>query len=144
MPALIALVFTIGIAMALPKRDAQATIAKAGGGEAFSEERLAALRAEGKPVFVYFTADWCLTCKVNEKVAIEREEVTTAFGKAGVATLVGDWTRGDPVISRFLSAHGRSGVPYYLFYAPKAAEGQELPQVLTPSILLSLANESAS
>ena len=96
----------------------------------FSEGRLAALRAAGKPVFVYFTADWCLTCKVNEKAVLERSEVADAFRRRGVAVLVGDWTRGDPDIGRFVERQGRSGVPLYLWYAPgKPAE--VLPQILT-------------
>ncbi len=105
--------------------------------EPFSETRLAALRAEGRPVFVYFTADWCLTCKVNERVAIEQPSVEAAFKGGNVAVLVGDWTRSDPVIGRFLEAQGRSGVPLYLFY-PKGGEAQTLPQVLTPGTLTAL------
>ena len=110
-----------------------------GEGVAFSEGRLAALRAEGRPVFLYFTADWCLTCKVNEKAAIERAEVKAAFDKAGIVTMVGDWTNADPAIGRFLEAQGRSGVPLYLFYAKGGAGPQELPQVLTPKMLTDLA-----
>ena len=105
--------------------------------EPFSEARLAALRAEGRPVFVYFTADWCLTCKVNERVAIEQPSVEAAFKTGNVAVLVGDWTRSDPVIGRFLEAQGRSGVPLYLYY-PKGGEAQTLPQVLTPGTLTAL------
>jgi thiol:disulfide interchange protein len=105
--------------------------------EPFSETRLAALRAEGRPVFVYFTADWCLTCKVNERVAIEQPSVEAAFKTGNVAVLVGDWTRSDPAIGRFLEVQGRSGVPLYLFY-PKGGEAQTLPQVLTPGTLTAL------
>ncbi|UVO54869.1 protein-disulfide reductase DsbD [Sphingomonas sp. SUN039] len=105
--------------------------------EPFSETRLAALRAKGRPVFVYFTADWCLTCKVNERVAIEQPSVEAAFKTSNVAVLVGDWTRSDPAIGRFLEAQGRSGVPLYLFY-PKGGEAQTLPQVLTPGTLTAL------
>jgi DsbC/DsbD-like thiol-disulfide interchange protein/cytochrome c biogenesis protein CcdA len=108
------------------------------GTEPFSEARLAALQQEQRPVFVYFTADWCLTCKVNEKAAIERSEVADAFKAHNVAVLVGDWTRGDPAITRFLAAHGRSGVPFYLYYTPGGAL-TVLPQVLTPSLLAGLA-----
>lgn len=107
-------------------------------GEPFSEAKLADLRAKGTPVFLYFTADWCLTCKVNEKAAIEREEVSRAFDKAGVVVMVGDWTNADPTISRFLEARGRSGVPLYLFYPKGSAEPTELPQVLTPTTLTAL------
>uniref|UniRef100_UPI0025D846A0 thioredoxin family protein n=1 Tax=Sphingomonas sp. TaxID=28214 RepID=UPI0025D846A0 len=92
----------------------------------------------GRPVFVYFTADWCLTCKVNERIAIERPEVAAAFAKGKVATLVGDWTHSDPVIGRFLNEQGRSGVPLYLFYRPGAARPQVLPQVLVPATLTAL------
>ena len=106
--------------------------------EAFSEQRLTALRADGRPVFVYFTADWCLSCKVNEKAAIERAEVADAFRRAGVAVLVGDWTNGDAAIGRFLSRHGRSGVPLYLFYRGAGAP-EVLPQILTPGRLTALA-----
>lgn len=107
-------------------------------GVPFSEARLAELRGKGTPVFLYFTADWCLTCKVNEKAAIERDDVTRAFDRAGVVIMVGDWTNADPEISRFLEARGRSGVPLYLFYPKGAAEPQELPQVLTPAMLAGL------
>ncbi len=104
-------------------------------GDAFSESRLAALRAEGRPVFAYFTADWCLTCKVNEKAAIERSGVQAAFARNKVAVLVGDWTDGDPVLGRFIERHNRAGVPLYLYYAPGAAAPRVLPQVLTPAML---------
>ena len=105
--------------------------------EPFSETRLAALQQEGRPIFVYFTADWCVTCKVNEKGALERAQVADAFAKKQVAVLVGDWTRGDPAIGRFLAEHGRSGVPLYLYYEP-GKPVEILPQVLTPSRLVSM------
>lgn len=101
----------------------------------FSSEALAKARASGKPVFVYFTADWCLSCKANEAGAIHREAVQKAFDKAGVVTLVGDWTNGDPVITRTLAEHGRNSVPLYLWYAPGAAQPEILPQILTPGLL---------
>jgi len=104
----------------------------------FSDTALAEARASGKPVFLWFTADWCLTCKVNEGVAIEREATREAFEKAGVVAMRGDWTRRDPAITRFLTAHGAAGVPLYLWYAPGQGE-QVLPQVLTPSTLTDLA-----
>jgi DsbC/DsbD-like thiol-disulfide interchange protein/cytochrome c biogenesis protein CcdA len=105
------------------------------GAQAFSADALAKARGEGKPVFVYFTADWCLTCKVNERVAIERESTRAAFEKAGVTVLVGDWTRRDPAITQFLTEQGAAGVPLYLWYAPGASAPQQLPQVLTPELL---------
>jgi len=107
-------------------------------GEPFSEAKLASLRQSGKPVFLYFTADWCLTCKVNEANAIDTQAVHDAFEQANVAVMVGDWTNADPAISRFLEANERSGVPLYLYYAPGAAEPAVLPQVLTPGTLTAL------
>ena len=108
---------------------------------AFSEAALAQARAGGRPVFLYFTADWCLSCKVNEAGAIDRAEVRQAFDRAGARTMVGDWTGGDPAITRFLESHGRSGVPLYLWYPAGGGAPQELPQVLTPSLLIGLAEK---
>ncbi len=110
--------------------------------EPYSDARLAALVRQGKPVFAYFTADWCISCKVNERVAIERAEVVSAFSKAGVVTLVGDWTRRDAALGKTLERHGRAGVPLYLYY-PKGASlsaPQVLPQVLTPDLLITTVN----
>lgn len=109
----------------------------------FTPAALQTARASGKPVFVWFTADWCLTCKVNERVAIERESTRDAFARAGVVPLVGDWTRRDPAITRFLTAHGAAGVPLYLWYAP-GKEAQVLSQVLTPDGLATLAESVRS
>ena len=110
------------------------------GAEAWSEARVAADMQKGTPAFVYFTADWCLTCKANEAAAIDRTEVRDAFKKAGVEVLAGDWTNGDPAITRFLESRGRAGVPLYLWYAP-GKPVEELPQVLTPSMLISRAEQ---
>jgi thiol:disulfide interchange protein len=137
-PALAGLVLAAGLVAAVPSGIAAVTQADAGT-EPFNEARLADLRREGRPVLLYFTADWCLTCKVNERVAIDRSEVRQAFAAKHVAVMVGDWTRGDPAISRFLAAHGRSGVPFYLFYPAGGGEPRELPQVLTPGLLAGLA-----
>ena len=89
-------------------------------------------------MFLYFTADWCLTCKVNEAGALDNSAVRAAFRKAGVVTMVGDWTNADPAITRFLEANGRSGVPLYLYYAPGADAPTLLPQLLTPAMLINL------
>ncbi len=107
--------------------------------QTFSEDALAKARASGKPVFLYFTADWCLTCKVNEAAAIEREDTRAAFEKAGVVVLRGDWTRRDAGIGRFLTAQGAAGVPLYLWYQGSGGAAQQLPQVLTPALLAGLA-----
>jgi DsbC/DsbD-like thiol-disulfide interchange protein/cytochrome c biogenesis protein CcdA len=106
--------------------------------EPFTEARLAALQAQGKPVFAYFTADWCVTCKVNEKAAIETDAVRAAFEEAGVTVLVGDWTDGNPELGRFIERHNRAGVPLYLWYASGSREPRVLPQMLTQGMLTAL------
>jgi DsbC/DsbD-like thiol-disulfide interchange protein/cytochrome c biogenesis protein CcdA len=110
----------------------------------FSKEALAEVRASGKPVFVWFTADWCVTCKVNESLAIEREATREAFEAAGVVAMVGDWTVRDEAITAFLSEQGAAGVPLYLWYDPGTAEPEQLPQVLTPDSLVERAAVSLS
>ncbi|MSP01643.1 MAG: hypothetical protein EXR07_11435 [Acetobacteraceae bacterium] len=108
------------------------------GAEAFSPARLAALRAEGRPVFVNLTAAWCVTCLVNERVAIGNDAVRLAFASKQVAYLKGDWTRQDPAITGFLREHGRDGVPLYLYYGPHAATAEVLPQILTAATVLDI------
>jgi thiol:disulfide interchange protein len=111
------------------------------GAETWSEAKVAGELAQGHPVFVYFTADWCLTCKANEAAAIDRDAVRAAFKKERVTVLAGDWTNGDPTITRFLESRGRAGVPLYLWYEP-GKEPEELPQILTPDLLISRAQAS--
>ena len=100
--------------------------------QVFSEERLRELHAQGTPVFAYFTADWCITCKVNERVALSAESVREYFEAGGIEVLVGDWTNEDPEITRVLERHGRSGVPLYLYF--KSGGDYHLPLIL-PSLL---------
>ena len=135
----IALGLLVGLPMlyAPPAAHAEAGLLDA---KPFSEAALAEARAAGHPVFVWFTADWCLTCKVNERAAIEREATRDVFRKAGVVVLRGDWTRRDEAITRFLTAQGAAGVPLYLWYPAKAPSARQLPQVLTPGLLAGLAN----
>jgi thiol:disulfide interchange protein DsbD len=87
-------------------------------------------------VFVNLTAAWCVTCLVNERVALAPAEVQRAFDRLGVARLTGDWTRQDPEISAFLQAQGRDGVPLYLYYPAGGKPVRVLPQILTPSSVL--------
>ncbi|MFC3175397.1 protein-disulfide reductase DsbD family protein [Novosphingobium bradum] len=105
----------------------------------FSEAELARARASGKPVFAWFTADWCLTCKVNEEVAIERAATAQAFARAGVVVLRGDWTRRDPAIARYLASQGAAGVPLYVWYPAHGGAPRVLPQLLNPDTLPDLA-----
>ncbi|GAA4499870.1 thioredoxin family protein [Gluconacetobacter tumulicola] len=106
------------------------------GTEAFSPTRLAALRAEGRPVFVDMTAAWCISCLVNERVALSSAPVQAAFRDRHVVYMKGDWTNRDATISAFLEAHGRAGVPFYVYYAPGDAQGHVLPQILTSGLVL--------
>ena len=131
--------FALPAAYAAPDRSAQASLLSP---EPFSDGALAEARASGSPVFVWFTADWCVTCKVNERTSIERETTRAAFERAGVKTLRGDWTARDAEITRFLEARGAAGVPLYLWYAP-GGEPEQLPQVLTPGLLSERAATSA-
>jgi thiol:disulfide interchange protein len=110
------------------------------GWEAYSPERLRALRAEGKPVFVNLTASWCITCLVNERVALHTDRVESAFQQAGVVRMKGDWTRGDPRITALLAEQGRSGVPLYLMYPAQGGAPVLLPQLLTPDIVVDAIN----
>jgi thiol:disulfide interchange protein DsbD len=106
------------------------------GAEPWSAARVEQLREEGRPVFVNATAAWCITCQVNERVALRAGAVQEAFAARNIAYLKADWTRGDPAIGALLRAHGREGVPLYLYWAPGAAEPALLPQLLTEGMVL--------
>jgi thiol:disulfide interchange protein DsbD len=103
----------------------------------FSQESLDKALASGRPVFVDFTADWCLTCKTNERFAIDTASVREAFARTGVVTLRADWTHGDPMITEVLKKHGRAGVPMYLLYpGGKDHEPVLLPELITSQTVL--------
>ena len=109
----------------------------------FSPALVRRLVAAGKPVFVYFTADWCISCKVNERVALATDAVGDAFASRGVEVVRADWTSEDPTITEWLAAYDRAGVPLYLYFPPSyVASGPPgsplrgaavLPQVLLPA-----------
>lgn len=104
--------------------------------EVFSDARVAELVAEGKPVFVNFTAAWCISCLANEKVVFRSDDVREKFAETGITYLKADWTNRDAVIANVLAKFGRAGVPLYLYYAPGSSEPEILPQLLTPGIVL--------
>ena len=141
MPAAAAGLVGLAAVLLLPIADpglAAGTSAPAGlAAQPYSPARLAALRADAKPVFLYMTADWCLTCKVNEKGAMDDAAVAKSFRDKGITVLEGDWTRGDAAISAWLAERNRAGVPVYVFYGADGTD-TELPQILTVGALTAL------
>jgi thiol:disulfide interchange protein DsbD len=111
------------------------TIEQQGGWQPWSAQAVSSYQAQGRPVFVDFTASWCLSCQVNERVALQQPQVQQAFKDANVALLKADWTRGDDAITQALAAMGRSGVPAYALYVPGENSPRLLPEALTPGIV---------
>jgi len=136
---LIVIATAIGLIIAISNRppiQSGQALASDGFSEPFTQARLDALLAENRPVFVNFTAAWCITCKVNERVALSSEDVKTAFEQHNVAYLKADWTNRDDAIGSALRALGRDGVPLYALYTPGSREVEILPQILTPGLLV--------
>lgn len=131
---LVAVVGAAGASALTPQDGGRGSDVAIPGSIPFDERTLAQARAKG-PVFLYFTADWCVTCKVNESVAIDRDSVIDSFDEHGVTVMVGDWTRRDPAITRFLASQGAAGVPLYLWYRP-GQDAEQLPQVLHSQLLI--------
>ncbi len=141
------LVVSIGAAMQIggavaPKQGGQIASAESLGGlevEPFTPERVANYVAAGEPVFLYFSADWCVTCKVNERVALASAAVGKAFADKDIKVIKADWTTQDPLITDWLARYDRAGVPLYV-YVPSGetlTTATILPQALTPSIVVS-------
>ena len=129
------------IESAVPPKQAPAS---AGASDVWSPERVAELQAQGKPVFVNFTAAWCITCLANERVALSRQDVKDAFAALGVTYLKADWTNRNAAIAAALAEHGRAGVPLYLVYpGSKGAQAEVLPQLLTVDIIVRAAERAA-
>jgi thiol:disulfide interchange protein DsbD len=106
------------------------------GWQPWSAEAVKNYQAQGRPVLVDFTASWCLSCQVNERVALTQPEVEKALQDGNVALLKADWTRGDDAITQTLASFGRSGVPAYALYVPGQSKPELLPEVLTPGIVM--------
>jgi thiol:disulfide interchange protein DsbD len=105
--------------------------------QAFTPELVAQYQAQGRPVFVDFTADWCLSCQVNERVVLERPEVLNKLADGKIALVRADWTRHDEEIARALATLGRSSVPTYALYpGTPGAPARVLPEVLTTNTVL--------
>tara|TARA_B100001029_G_scaffold26019_1_gene18463 strand:- start:196 stop:2247 length:2052 start_codon:yes stop_codon:yes gene_type:complete len=107
---------------------------------AYTPQLLEDLRDENNLVFLNFTADWCITCKVNEAVALKTSEVSKVLAEKNITYLEADWTRKDPIISKALEQYGRTGLPLYLLF-PSEGDPLILPEILTEDILLSYLNE---
>jgi thiol:disulfide interchange protein DsbD len=104
--------------------------------QTYSPERLAQLRASGQPVFINLTADWCITCLVNERIALSSEKVAQLMNDQGIVYLKGDWTNNDPQITALLNKFQRNGVPLYLVYPRGSGAAQILPQILSESMII--------
>jgi thiol:disulfide interchange protein DsbD len=139
-PALAVLLGALGIFVAWPNaapEEARAgAMAPDASWDAWSPEKVRAYVAQGRPVFVDFTAAWCVTCQVNKRVALHDVAVAKAFSDRNVARLVADWTRQDAVITEALASLGRNAVPVYALYLPGEDAPHLLPEVLTPAIVL--------
>ena len=105
------------------------------GWEPWSAGRVEELRREGRAVFIDFSAQWCLTCQVNERVALANASVRQRFRELGVALLKADWTDRNDAVAAEIARYGRAGVPLYVLYAPGAVEPMLLPEVLTPALV---------
>lgn len=104
--------------------------------DSYAAGKLTDLRAQGRAVFVNMTAAWCVTCLVNERVALRTDAVRAAFADQGITYLKGDWTRHDPAITAYLRDFQRDGVPLYVFYPPHGGAPVVLPQILTEGIVM--------
>jgi thiol:disulfide interchange protein len=111
--------------------------------EPYSPQRLAALQAEGRPVFVNYTAAWCVSCQVNDRVAISTHGAIKAFKAHNVAYLKADWTKRDGAIAADLARFGRAGVPLYLVYGAKGGEPDILPAILTEGTVVKALDKAA-
>ena len=135
----VAVIAGVGAGMTLLRLDVGPMVedtARTASTEHYTPARLAELRAEGRPVFVNMTAAWCVTCLVNERIALSPDRVRAAFAAHRVAYLKGDWTGGDPAITAFLREHARDGVPLYVLFPGGDAKPTVLPQILTEATML--------
>jgi thiol:disulfide interchange protein DsbD len=136
-PALAILLAGVGLLVAWPSTaPANAHGEGALAWQEWSPEKVADLTARGTPVFVDFTAAWCVTCQVNKRVALNDKDVVKAFASRDLTALKADWTRQDPRITRTLAELGRNAVPVYALYVPGQPAPHLLPEVLTPSIVV--------
>jgi thiol:disulfide interchange protein DsbD len=139
--SLVVVVISIALALSMQTSTAPATAQIAGSNEhgisqPFVQDRFDAARASGQPVFINLTAAWCVTCKVNERVALSGAAFKQALSDGGFTYFKGDWTNQNPDITRLLANFDRAGVPLYVVYPAHGGEPVVLPQLLTESIVV--------
>ncbi len=145
--ALAAAALTVGLAASAERPSAAVADLGAGGGRiawtAFDRTQAESLAQEGRFVFVDVTADWCFTCKFNEKLVLDTEEVAAAFGQHGVVPMKADWTNRNEEIGRFLADFGKAGIPFYVLYRP-GAEPHVFSELLTKQAVIEALRRSAA
>jgi thiol:disulfide interchange protein DsbD len=110
----------------------------------YSAEKLADLRKSGKPVFVDMGADWCVTCKANEKTVLDTDAFRATLAKTDAVFMVGDWTDEDPAIAAYLETFHSPGVPLYVVYPANGGEGKKLSTVLTQDLVAQALQDAAA
>jgi thiol:disulfide interchange protein len=136
--AAVALPVYASYALGAPAGDSQSATGPGNDWKPFTPSIVAQSQAQGKPVLVDFTAKWCLSCQVNERVVLDRADVQKRLSQSGVVLVRADWTRHNPEIGAALAALGRSGIPAYALYSAQPGSAPKLlPEVLTPGIVYS-------
>jgi thiol:disulfide interchange protein DsbD len=137
--AVMAIICSLALCIVIKTESSASTVLET---QVWSPERVEELRAEGRPVFVDFTAAWCVTCKVNEMTVLKKERTKALFNQTNTAFLIADWTNKDAVIAAELESYGRAGVPLYLVFPPNTSgasnnsvRAEVLPQVLTYDVI---------
>ncbi|MEQ9641588.1 MAG: protein-disulfide reductase DsbD family protein [Alphaproteobacteria bacterium] len=138
--ALVSLLAALWLAISVRPADRPALAIASEGAESFTEARFDALRQRGEPVLINLTAAWCVTCKVNERVALSGQAFYDALRQRGITYLVGDWTREDPDVTAMLRRFDRAGVPLYVLFYPDDRPPMVLPQLLTETIVVDALN----
>ena len=141
-----AAVFALWSATRLPADTARAAASETrdDGSQPWSRAAMQAARDAGKPVFVDMTADWCITCKVNEKAVLHTDAFRALLERTGTVYLVGDWTDQDPAISAYLDEFHSPGVPLYVVVPASGAPARKLPQLLTPGLMQEALEQAAA